>query len=220
MTIIHHPQDDILLEYASGTMAEGWSLAIATHLALCPACRARLALIESAGGALLDAISPEAAVDTSWETIKARLSDASPLEPERAPRSAEAGRPRPVLPEPLRSYVGSDVDAIRWKALPGAWQFPIPIGDDTTMVRLLRISAGQPVPEHTHAGREMTLVLSGAFADGEEIFSRGDMEIADETVTHTPIATPEAECICLAVTDAPLRFKNWMARLAQPFLGI
>ena len=49
--ITHHISDALLLEYAAGTLEEGWSLAVATHLALCPDCRKRLALMEAAGGA-------------------------------------------------------------------------------------------------------------------------------------------------------------------------
>ena len=38
----HHLSDELLLDYATGNLAEGWSIAVATHLALCPACRDRL----------------------------------------------------------------------------------------------------------------------------------------------------------------------------------
>lgn len=218
MSILHHLDDDIVLEYASGTMAEGWAIAVATHLAMCPDCRKRHEMMERAGGALLETLEAETGPDASWEALKARIATAPAMTP--APQKAIASGPAPVLPEPLRSYVGSDVDAIKWKAMPGAWQLPIETRDGKTMVRLLRIPAGQPVPEHTHRGREMTLVLSGAFSDGDETFARGDIEVADETLTHQPVATPEAECICLAVTDAPLRFKSWLVRLFQPILGI
>ena len=35
----HHPGVDLLLSYSAGSLGEGWSLAIATHLAYCPTCR-------------------------------------------------------------------------------------------------------------------------------------------------------------------------------------
>lgn len=213
--IMHHIDDGILLDYAGGSLAEGWSLAVATHLALCPDCRARYEQMEKAGGALLDGIDPGTGNEESWEAIKARLGT-----PEAPPPAPSHPAKAFVFPEPLRSYVGSDADGVAWKSLPGAAQFSIPTGDGETMVRLLRIPAGKPVPEHTHRGLEMTLVLSGAFSDGEDVFRRGDIEIADASLTHQPIATPEAECICLAVTDAPLKFKSWMVRMVQPMLGI
>ena len=125
------------------------------------------------------------------------------------------------LPEPLRSYVGGDIDALKWRSLGrGAYQIPIRTGDGETRVRLLRIPAGKPVPEHSHGGRELTLVLAGSFVDGDDIFARGDLEDADASLTHQPVATPDTDCICLAVTDAPLRFRSWIVRAIQPILGI
>jgi len=76
------------------------------------------------------------------------------------------------------------------------------------------------VPDHGHRGLELTLVLQGAFADASDTFARGDVEIADEAVEHIPVALAGADCICLAATDAPLRFRGWIPRLAQPLLRI
>ena len=86
--------------------------------------------------------------------------------------------------------------------------------------RLLRIPAGRPVPEHTHGGLELTLVLSGAFSDSVGRYGPGDFQEADENLEHQPHAEAGADCICLAITDAPLRFKSLAARIVQPFLGI
>jgi putative transcriptional regulator len=63
-------------------------------------------------------------------------------------------------------------------------------------------------------------VLAGSFYDQGAWFRRGDVEEADATIEHQPAAGPEEACICLAVTDAPLRFRSLLPRLAQPFLGI
>ena len=210
----HHLGDDLLVSYAAGSLAEGWSLAVATHLALCAECRARLAVAEAAGGQLLETASVEPASDASWTAVRDRLS--STPEAAAAPRSATA-----ILPRPVRDYVGGDLDAIRWQMLgKGAAQLRLKTGDRETQVRLLKIPAGKPVPEHGHRGRELTVVLTGAFHDGETMFARGDIEDADASIQHIPTATPEADCICLAVTDAPLRFRSWIVRALQPILGI
>ena len=218
MTIRHHLSDDLLVSYAAGSLAEGWSLAVATHLALCPECRKRLALAEDIGGELLDTAKASDDVTSSWEAVRRRL--AEPVAAE-APRAASGGRREGGLPEPLRSYLGGDIDTLRWRSLGrGAYQIRIPTADSETQVRLLRIPAGKPVPEHGHGGRELTLVLTGSFADGDDLFARGDIEDADASLTHQPIATPGEDCICLAVTDAPLRFRSWIVRAIQPILGI
>ena len=51
---LHHPYDDTLARYAAGRLGAGPSLVVATHLAGCAECRARVGLFEAAGGALLD----------------------------------------------------------------------------------------------------------------------------------------------------------------------
>ncbi|MBB4955088.1 putative transcriptional regulator [Agrobacterium vitis] len=229
MTVQHQISDELLLDYASGSLAEGWSIAVATHLALCPQSRIRLSRIEAAAGAMMDMAEVETPdrSDQSWQSMRARLDASSDLLVAQKPaarktvRAASPVLPEPVLPEPLRSYLGSDADKLRWKPLGrGAYQIPIKTADGETSVRLLRIPAGKPVPEHSHGGRELTLVLKGSYHDGHARFARGDLEEADETLQHQPIADKGEDCICLAVTDAPLRFKSRLLRLVQPFLGI
>jgi putative transcriptional regulator len=219
----HHISDELLLDYATGNLAEGWSIAVATHLALCPACRDRLSFMEHTGGQLLEATEVKAEDKSSaesWTAMKAKLTAQGTSRPALA-KPVATPVDVPVLPEPLRSYLGSDVGALKWKALGrGAYHIPIKTGDSESQVRLLKIPAGKPVPEHSHGGRELTLVLKGAFTDGQTVFKRGDIEEADETLTHQPIATPDEDCICLAVTDAPLKFKSLLVRLVQPVLGI
>lgn len=220
MTVHHHPSDELLLDYATGSLHEGWSLAIATHLALCPACRKQVDGMEAIGGALLDQETSDeqtAGDDASFDALM-RAIDAAPETETAAPPTAGE---RAVLPAPLRQYAGGDVDALNWKRMGiGVSQVLIPVAESGVTARLLRIDPGIRVPAHTHRGLELTVVLSGAFADHAGLFGPGDIEEADETVTHQPIATSDAVCICLAVTDAPLRFRSLTVRLAQPLLGI
>lgn len=221
MSINHHISDELLLRYASGELAEGWSLAVATHLALCPSCRQRLSKMETIGGALLENISTGAASDDAWARMRSRIEKAETGVSQRTEDRPQAGRAEPILPEPLRSYLGGDIDSLKWRSLGmGAYQIPIRLADTSTIARLLRIPAGKPVPEHGHAGQELTLVLAGSFRDGSDVFARGDLEEADASLTHQPLASEGEDCICLAVTDAPLKFKSWLVRLIQPVLGI
>jgi len=222
MNIRHHVSDELLVGYASGTLEEGWRLAVATHLALCPNCRTRLALMEDAAGELLEGISPIPIKVSSFDRVKERIKNGeknrgfSPRQPTKMPKTQP-----PTIPEPLRSYLGGDLAELKWKSLGrGAYHIPIKLADRSTTARLLRIPAGKPVPEHSHGGRELTLVLSGSFSDGELVFARGDLEEADANVQHQPLATQGEDCICLAVTDAPLRFRSWFMRLLQPVLRI
>lgn len=216
--INHHLDDDMLLHYAAGSLAEGWSVAVATHLALCPACRAKLEVLESVGGYFLQCDdADEKDVSKSWHNLKARI-EAGEIENVLPMKKSTAANQ--TFPEPLRSYV-EQAGGLKWRRLGrGAAQMIIPTEDTTTTIRLLKIPAGQPVPEHSHGGLELTLVLDGSFSDEVATFRRGDVEMADGDLMHQPRASIEKDCICLAVTDAPLRFTSRLMRWLQPILGI
>lgn len=220
MTIKHHIGDDLVLAYASGELDEATSLLVATHMALCPHCRQALELAESIGGTLIEEEAEAEIADGELEAIFGRIEhtkdSATPAPvPERVRRGAY------VLPQPLRDYADGDVDGLRWRSLGGGVRhLPIDTGASRAKARLLYIPPASKVPDHGHRGLELTLVLAGSFYDDGAWFRRGDVEEADATVEHQPVAGPEEACICLAVTDAPLRFRSLIPRLAQPFLGI
>lgn len=192
---------------------------MATHLAYCPECRVRARQAAAVGGALLQEIGATPVKDDTFEAVLA-LIDAP--EVGRVQKNGFNGQAaNSTVPAPLRSYIGIDLDAVRWKRIGTAGhQALIATGDRETSVRLLRIPAGSPVPEHSHGGLELTVVLRGVLVDGDERFGVGEIEEADPSVQHTPCAGGEEDCICLAVTDAPLKFRSLIVRLAQPFLGI
>ncbi len=218
--IQHHPDDEILVRYAAGELTEAWSLLVATHNAMCPECRAKTRAAEAIGGALVSDASPASMASDALEATLARAEAVRESTAAPAPVSHDTGA-RPVLPEPLRSYAGSDIGGLKWRRLGrGAFQVPLIAARNAPTARLLKIPAGRPVPEHGHNGLELTMVLQGSFVDDGTRFAAGDVETADTDLEHRPVADPGEDCICLAVTDAPLRFRGPLARLAQPFLGI
>lgn len=218
MNIDHHIPDEILLAYASGSAPEAWSLIVATHLALCPQCRERVSEHERMGGSLLESLPPEALTEDAFDLLMKKIDG----QPEQEVTVKEpVVRVPSVLPEPLRSYVGGDLHALKWRRLgKGVLHIPIETKDGQAQARLLKVPAGKPVPTHGHNGDELTLVLTGSFKTHQGEFRRGDIETADGDVEHTPMAGEGEDCICLAVTDAPLRFKSLGAKLVQPFIGI
>lgn len=214
--IRHHLGDDLLLAYAAGALPEALSLMVATHVSLCDDCRAQLEACEALGGVLVEETQTAEIGAHALGRALALLDDAPVIDV--AP--ARPARDCAVLPAPLQNYVGGDVTAVRWRSIGmGVKQAILPTGPGAT-ARLLFIPAGAAVPDHSHRGLELTMVLQGAFSDELDSFARGDVETADPSVHHTPTADPGADCICLAVTDAPLRFTGLIPRLVQPFLRI
>ena len=218
MTVRHHPENDLLLSYAAGSLAESWSLAIAAHLEHCPACRRDLELAETVGGALLQDVTVEQMAPNALEHI---LAEIDRTEQEALPAAVAFAGPAPVLPKPLRDYIGGDINDVPWQRLGSdASQYLIETSDNEAQARLLRINAGKPVPSHGHGGRELTLVLCGNFNDELSTFGPGDLEDVDEETVHKPVAGADEDCVCLAVADAPLKFKEFLPRILQPILRI
>ena len=221
MTPQHHPGDDLLIAYAAGSLDEPVALVVATHLALCPRCRAEVARLEALGGVLLEDQAAESLEDETLERVLAKLDDTPPEEPAQpATESAESDEAPPLVPQPLRGYLGKGLDQLDWTAFRGLEKVELLPEFPGFRTRLMRIKSGTAMPTHTHEGSELTLVLAGGFSDEHGHFLRGDLAEADPSVNHQPIADPGEDCLCLAVTDAPLRLTGSLGRLLNPFLRI
>ena len=219
MNIRHHLSGPLLMAYAAGSLPEAFNLVVATHVSLCDDCRADLAALEALGGAILDDEMPDLAMSVT--ALEAALTRLNGQETAAAPaaRREKAMRAND-LPAPLADYLGGDLASVKWQKLGlGVRQAILPTGKGA-MARLLLIPAGKSVPDHGHRGTELTLVLRGAFADQTDRFGPGDLEIATQDLQHTPRAEAGEDCLCLAATDAPLRFLGLIPRLLQPLFRI
>jgi putative transcriptional regulator len=222
MTIRHHLSDSLLMAYSAGVLSEAFNLVIAAHVSLCDDCRARLMAYDAIGGALIEgALADRGDVEPiAEESFEAAMERITGLPREWHPFGGVTRPAEGIFPAPLRDAVGGDLDAVRWRPVGRGVRQAILRTQGAASVRLLSIPGGQAVPDHGHRGTELTLVLQGAFRDKTDRFGPGDIEIATEGFEHTPVAEAGADCICLAASDAPLRFKSLMPRIAQPFLRI
>lgn len=212
--IAHHIPDEMLAAYAAGRLPATFEMVVAAHVSMCDACRAALETHETLGGALMEETPGEAVDGSLLERTLAMLDEAP------APHAASR-----AAPKRFGIYPGPVAEALkhappRWRAAGGGVKQQILVEDGKSSVRLLYIPGGMAVPDHGHHGTELTMVLQGAFHDETGRFGPGDVEIADESLEHTPIADEGMDCICLAATDARLRFLSLLPRLAQPFLRI
>jgi putative transcriptional regulator len=211
-----HPiGDEFLLDYAAGTAPEPVAVLVATHVALNPDSRAVLNRLETAGGALLEGIVPTPVGDNALERVLAQLGPQEAAKPNPA-----APAIRTTIPAPLRSYIPGDIRALPWRAL--AWGLSEAIlpctGETPHKLSLLHIGAGKAFPRHTHRGPELVMVLEGGFTDEQGHYVRGDVCAADEAVEHRPVADPDGDCLCLAVTRGPIRYKGLLGLILNPFL--
>lgn len=214
MSITHHPSDETLALFASGGLDEARSLVVATHLSLCPACRKTVRDFEDVGGAMLDALRPEAMPSHALTQMLAKIETADSGEKRR-----ELPPPVPAipLPAPLGAYA---MGPWRWIGRGIEWRRVDVAADDGMRVFMLRAQPGIRLPRHRHKGDEWTCVFQGAFRHDLGRFGPGDFDEADEAVEHHPTVEKGVPCICLVALEGGIAFQGWMGRLLQPFVRI
>lgn len=218
MNLNHHPAEAWILDYALGNLSELHEAVIRAHVSVCAQCRENVAFAERLGGEFLHAM-PAAALALDARAICDRHEQQSPqsqpMSLSRAPEPAAGS-----IEEVVATWLDSSLDALRWRRIGQGLALCRLAERDGARMWLLRGAPGTVLPTHTHSGSELTLVLKGAYFCGNTIFRAGELEDADETTEHQPVITRDGECICLAVTEGRLRFRDWTPRLLQPFVGI
>jgi putative transcriptional regulator len=213
----HHPKETTLAEFASGTLDEGRSLIIASHLVMCSACRDFVSALEEVGGQLLERIEPVAMAEGSADRTL-RLVRSGPT----MPRILQSKPPSlsPVWQPEQKTLLGYGLEPWRWVA-PGLHYRAVntPPGSETR-VFMLKAAPGLKIPAHRHTGTELTCVLAGAFIHEGGRYAAGDCDDADQDDQHNPVIDDGEECICLVAMQGQIKLTGMIGRLIQPFVRI
>lgn len=223
--------DLMLLEYAAGTLAYAPSLVVAAHLAMQERARADVALYETLGGLFLTDTNDTAPVGKKCiDKVMEHIASVSPCA---GKKDADCLDTAALLPESLS--LPPQVRVLLSKACrqrSGCWSalskgvdiYDLPFPDTNNhpyKMRLMRLAPALATPAHTHSGIEMTLVLNGSFEDETGAYGIGDLIVVRDTPrSHHPRACPQNGCICLTLTEAPLRFDNPVRRFLNIFWKI
>jgi len=203
--IHHHPHESTLAEFVSGTLDEGRSLVVATHVAMCPACRRFVAALGHVGGQWLEQASPAAMSEGARAKTLSCLGDIG----------ADTEPPR--TQDPLSRY---RLGPWRWVG-PGIHRRAVDVpSNDGTRVFFLKAAPGMTMPGHRHVGTELTLVLTGAFAHQGGRYAAGDFDDADDSDLHDPVVEAGEECVCLVAMQGHLRLNSLLGRLIEPFVRL
>lgn len=218
MKITHHPDTSTLMSFAAGALPEALSAVVASHAALCPACRRSVKLMDQLGGAALAAI-----IDASskWPAT-AQSADAGPTARDPA-ALAPKGRAEPSETSAVLAQVlKGDYSSVRWRRLGiGIWHVPLPLSSAASGdLRLLKVAPGMAMPDHGHSGSELSLILCGSYTDTDGTFGEGDFADLGEDDEHMPVAATGTGCVCLIASERPAKFKGLFARIVQPFIGL
>ena len=86
-------------------------------------------------------------------------------------------------------------------------------------MRLLRVRGGFYVPNHSHRGMELNMVLCGGYHDQRVGFERGEVQFADDSVTHDLHIDPGEACVILSVKESVLVPVGVRAKLVSWLFG-
>ncbi len=202
------PLDTLLASYAAGGLNAPLHALVGSHLALSGQNRGFVAALEELASRGIAEAPPRPLV--TRDAMLARIFSAE------APVSAQPALVAdPIFPLPLQRFVGRAAQDVPWRfKLPGIKEYKIAETEAGEAV-LYWVKAGRRLPSHTHEGDEVTLLLKGGFTDPLGHYRRGDIAIADAEVDHTPVADMDEDCLCFAVTDAPLQLTGPVMRLLR-----
>lgn len=227
--IKHRPDDNMLAEYAAGSLDWGLSLAVAAHLHFCSSSRDRVQQLNAVGGALLSTSEPEAIDSDAFQRLMDRIKTQG-----KGSTAANDGAAKPKVAskklgnDPLLVDLPPVVRRLLPEGKPVKWRFVSPAlrmarlqtGQDKYEVAFHRICTGGKVAEHDHQGLEVTLVLKGSFSDGDGVYTEGDFLVRQPGDVHRPTATQNQDCLCLSVVEAPVSLTGVMGKLINPFLSV
>ena len=211
-----HPELDLLTEYAAGNLPLAQAACVSVHMNYCEQCRRTSAQLQSLGASLFEQLQGEPVGDKLLDAVLARLDDAPPLS-----YASESDWSAGKTPAILQRLMTGDLTDLVWKKITRSLRISyLKTGDPNHEFALYHIRAGGRIPEHTHHGSEITLVLEGGFSDAYGSYHEGDFMLRRPGDVHSPTALQSEDCICLAVLDAPLKFTGWQYRWMNPFLQL
>lgn len=222
--INHHPDDNLLTEYTSGSLPWAVSLSVCAHIQLCPHCRERAANLSKIGGVLLNASVAEPCSASAFEQLMQRI--------HQAPEKSETPDSHLVsnrviakdtalqnIPKVIKKLLPAN-GKLKWRSVSTSLKMAKLItGQHDYEVALQHVASGGSIVEHDHGGMEITLVLKGSFSDDQGVYSEGDFLVRNSGEIHRPTATLHQDCLCFTVVAAPVRLTGFLGRIVNPFLS-
>ena len=106
---------------------------------------------------------------------------------------------------PINKFIPS-YSNLKWKKIfKGFYEYSLNLSTKDN-IKLIKMDPGTSAPLHSHNGKEYTLVLEGSFNDEYGNYSKGNLQINDSNIKHTPIANDKNGCICLSIIEKQLVF--------------
>lgn len=214
-----HPDHNMLLEFAAGTLDTAASICVSAHLHFCSKCRAELLRLNQVGSQMMSEADPVALEDDAFEKLMAKIDSQSHEQVTSEPLEGKISNGD--MPFSVEKLMQTSLVSKNWKRLSSSVDVArFETGQDQFEVALHKICAGGKTPKHDHDGLEYTVVLKGSFSDEEAVYREGDFILRQPGDVHQPMGAQNGECICLSALSAPIKPTSPFGFLMKPWLRI
>ena len=209
-----HPTSQQIEQFSAGNCESATALMISAHIDMCGVCRSRSQQYLECFK--IEAMSDEIPLGSEFKDMLDKITLLPVAEQKiiyTKPTLELDGR-HFALPRALQRFTSKTGN---WSRLVDKlWQAPVELGD-MGKGTFIYMEKGGRVPEHTHRGSELTLVIDGQYSDGLADYDCGDFTLMDGTNKHQPHSEADEGCLVFTIVDKPLHFTSGLARLLNPF---
>lgn len=221
--IKHHPKFELLKSFVDGDLPASLAAGIAIHADMCPLCQEKISQLtehvaeDSFEHGLLDSLvvnegENSEVAELSFDEMIAQITASNDIEPVKATHDDRVIVFRGttyILPNAIRNMVLGKTAQIGKLS-----RARVQLNEGEIHTSLLHIAPGGSIPEHTHKGFELTLLLAGTFADEQGDYVPGDFIMLDKRHQHQPAT--EYGCLCYTVVNDALHFTQGINKLLNP----
>lgn len=209
----------LLMRYASGSLDQAQSMAVTAHLGLSNKGHALLRQFTALGGNMLEEnCSPAEMNADCLDKILDRIEH---------PRNEENCEPKKEINLPEKHHLTAciqnnlnctDKTKLKWKKFyPGITFIDLPLECKQSKAKLIKVMPGKQAPAHEHNSLEITLLLDGGMHEDDNHYTVGDLVVHEAGTKHSPQACPKRGCVCLTVSEQPMKLTG-IAKLLNPIV--
>lgn len=218
--IKHHPTFELIQSFVNGDLPASLSAGIAIHADMCPKCQQQIAQLTeqvaevSFEEAFLDRfiVDDDSELDAfDFETMVEQITQSKEvfeINPQ-MDKTIVFNEKSYLLPRALTNMTLGKTANIGKLA-----RARIQLDENEIHTSLLQIEPGGSVPEHTHKGFELTVLLDGSFHDESGEYVKGDFIMLDGSYQHHPVS--DNGCLCYTVANDALHFTQGINKLLNP----
>jgi putative transcriptional regulator len=221
--IKHHPKFELIQSFVKGDLPASLSAGIAIHADMCMVCQQKIAeLTEQIAEINFDESFLESGIldenktsvnepALNFDDMIASITASSEIEqqPEKSVKQINFKNIAYTLPTALNNMPLGNTAHIGKLT-----RTRVQLDENEIHTSLLHIQPGGGVPEHTHKGFELTVLLAGSFHDNDGEYVKGDFIMLDASHQHHPISTDG--CLCYTVANDALHFTKGINKLLNP----